>query len=269
VLVDAESAALADLQSGRLGQRRVRPHADRENHEVGRVHLPRSRLYFDRTTLQLGEARRRVVEDDIDAVLLHVFLDEAGDFMVQWAQELRQFLEEGHFKTQVNQILRRLEADEPAADNDGPHRRLHVLDPRVCGHPRQELGASCDPLANRAHVRHGPHMEDPGQVDAGQRRMNRDRPGREDELVVRFRRHLAGGDVFQVDGLLLRVDGDRLAVRPHVDSIEAAEHLLVGDQKARLLRDHSSDVVRQPAIGVTNVRPPLHHEDLGFLIQPP
>ena len=85
-------------------------------------------------------------------------------------------------------------------------RRLHELDAGVVEHPRQELRAPLDPLADRPRVRHGPDLEDPGQVDAGQRRADRGRPGREHELVVGLGRHLAGRDVAQVHGLLLRRD---------------------------------------------------------------
>ena len=53
VIVDADPAAVADLEPGRLGQRGVRPHADRENHDVGRIRLAGRRLHLDRTALQL------------------------------------------------------------------------------------------------------------------------------------------------------------------------------------------------------------------------
>jgi len=39
VLVHTDSATFADFESGRLGQRRVRPHADREDRDVRRVGL--------------------------------------------------------------------------------------------------------------------------------------------------------------------------------------------------------------------------------------
>ncbi len=61
-----------------------------------------------------------------------------------------------------------------------------------------------DPFADRPYVGHGPHLEDPGQVDARQRRANRGRTGRKHQLVVALRRHLAGRDVAQVDRLLPR-----------------------------------------------------------------
>ena len=32
--------------------------------------------------------------------------------------------------------------------------------------------------------------------------------------------------------------------------------------------DHAADVVRQPAVRVRDVRPALHHQDLGLLVEP-
>ena len=56
--------------------------------------------------------------------------------------------------------------------------------------------------------------------------------------------------------------------RPDVDVEHGPEHLLRRHQEARLLRDHAADVVGQPAVRVRDVRPALHHEDLGLLVQP-
>ncbi len=150
------------------------------------------------------EAGHAVVEDEADAVSLHVLLDEARDLRVQWVQDLVPLLDERHLEAEVDEVLRHLEADEAAADDHRARRGLDELDPRVPEHPRQEARAPFDPLADRLDVRNGPHVEDPRQVDARERRTDRRRPGREDELVVRLRRHLAGLDVLQVDGLLLR-----------------------------------------------------------------
>ena len=111
--------------------------------------------------------------------------------------------------------------------------------PGVRVHPGLGLLAAVQPLADGPGVRDGPHGEDPGQVDAGQRRPDRGRAGRQHQLVVGLGRDLAGRDVAQVHGLLLRRDGDRLAAGPHVDVEHGAEHLLRRHQQARLLRDHA------------------------------
>ena len=106
----------------------------------------------------------------------------------------------------VDQVLRRLQPDEAAADHHRAPRRLHELDPGVVVHPGEERCAALDPLADRPHVRHRPHLEDAGQVDPGQRRAHRGRSRREHQLVVRFDRHLAGRDIAQLHSLALRRD---------------------------------------------------------------
>ena len=54
-----------------------------------------------------------------------------------------------------------------------------------------------------------------GRIDGG--------AGRQHELVVGLGRHLAGRDVAQIDGLLVRRDPDGLATRSHVDGELRAE----------------------------------------------
>jgi hypothetical protein len=153
VLVDADPPALADLEAGRLGEGRVRSHADGEDHEVGRVRCAGKGLDLDRPAGQLGEARRTVVENDADIVPLHMFLNEARNLRVQRSQKLRQLLDEGHLEPEVHQVLRRLEADETPANHHRTRRRPHVLDPGVLEHPGEELGSLLDPRADRPHVR--------------------------------------------------------------------------------------------------------------------
>ena len=51
LVVDADAAALADLEPGRLGQRSVRAHAEREDHDVGRIDLAGFREHFERAVL--------------------------------------------------------------------------------------------------------------------------------------------------------------------------------------------------------------------------
>ena len=47
-----------------------------------------------------------------------------------------------------------------------------------------------------------------------------------------------------------------------------AEELLARDEQARFLLDHARDVIRQTAVRVRHVRAALHHDDLGFFVQP-
>ena len=97
---------------------------------------------------------------------LQVLLDQAGELAVERGQHLVEHLDQRHLEPGVDQVLRRLQADEAAADHHRAPRRLDELDAGVVVHAGQELGAALDPLADRARVRHGAHLEDAGQVDA-------------------------------------------------------------------------------------------------------
>ena len=145
---------------------------------------------------------------------------------------------------------------------------LTVWKPEYLCIPDRNREPSFDPLADGPRVRHGPHLEDSREVDAGQRRANRRRAGRQHELVVGLGRHLAGCDVAQLDGLLVRRDLGGLATRSHVDGELGAERVRVRDEKTRFLRDDVADVIGQPAVRVRHVRPAFHHDDLGLFVQP-
>ena len=135
-------------------------------------------------------------------------------------------------------------------------------------HPREEQGALFDPLADRPRVGHGPHLEYPGEVDAGQGRANRWRSRRQHELVVGLGRYLAGCDIAEVDGLLVRRDADGLATRSSVNGELRAERVCIRDQKTRFLFDDAADMVGQTAVGVRDIRSAFHHEDLRVFVQP-
>ena len=173
----------------------------------------------------LLEGGHAVVEREADSVPLDITLDDARHFAVERGQHLIEHLDQRDVEAAMDEVLRRLEADEPAADHDGAGLGPHRLEPRVAVHAREERRAFLDPLADRPRVGHGPDLEDAGEVDAGQRRAHRGRSGRQHELVVGLGRHLAGRDIAQIDGLLFGRDRDRLAVRPHVDRELAAERV--------------------------------------------
>ena len=201
--------------------------------------------------------------------MLHqVALDEPRHLGIERRHDLVELLDERHLETQVREVLHHLEADEPAADHDRPLGLRDGLEPRVGVHPGLALLAAVQPLADGPGIGDGPDGEDARQVNPGKRRTDRGRSGRQHQLVVGFGRHVACRDIAQFDGLLRRVDGDRLAPRPRVDVEHGPEHLLRGDEEARLLRDDAADVVRQPAVRVRDVRPAFHHEDFGLLVQP-
>ena len=138
LVVDADAAAFADREAGRLGQRRVGPHAEREDHDVGRIRLAGLRLHLERAAVELLESGHAVAERQLHAMPLQVPLDEAGELRVERSQDLIEHLDERHLEPGMDQVLRRLEADEAAADHHRPPRRLDELDARVVVHPGQE-----------------------------------------------------------------------------------------------------------------------------------
>jgi hypothetical protein len=143
-----------------------------------------------------------------------------------------------------------------------------VLEAGVLVHARQELGSALDPLADRPRVGHRAHLEDAGQVDAGQWRADRRRAGRQHQLVVGLGAQFAGGDVAQLHGLLGRRDGHGFAAGACVDGEQAAKRLNICDQKAGLFLDHAANVVRQSAIRVRHIRAALDQYDLGLFVEP-
>ena len=96
VLVDADASALAELEPGRFGERRLRPHADREHHDVRRVGLPGAREDLERAVRGLAESGDAVIELELDAVLDHVALDEARHLGVERRHDLVQLFDERH-----------------------------------------------------------------------------------------------------------------------------------------------------------------------------
>ena len=83
LFVDADPSAFADLDPGHLRKRGLRTHADAEDHDVGRMGLAGFRENLERAACGLLEAGHRVTQLEVDAVLLHVALDEAGAFRIE------------------------------------------------------------------------------------------------------------------------------------------------------------------------------------------
>ena len=120
VFVHADAAAFADGEAGGLGERGVGLHANRENHDVGREGFAGTRLDFKAAAFQLLESDHAIIRDDLHAMLLDVALHEARDLRVQRAEHMVGLLNQGHVEADMNQVLRRFEPDESAADHHGP-----------------------------------------------------------------------------------------------------------------------------------------------------
>ena len=71
-----------------------------------------------RSAGRLPEACHRIVERELDTVLLQVALDEARALRIERRHDLAEHLDDCHAETTVDQVLRHLEANEPASDHD-------------------------------------------------------------------------------------------------------------------------------------------------------
>ncbi len=78
LIVDANAAAFADLQAGRAREVGVGTHAEREDHDVGRIHLPGLRAHVQRAFVALLERGHAVVELDAHAVPNEVIFHQAA-----------------------------------------------------------------------------------------------------------------------------------------------------------------------------------------------
>ena len=123
------------------------------------------------------------------------------------------------------------------------------------------------PFLDHLHVRDSPHLEDAGQIDAGHRRADGRRTGRQHQLIVFLRRHFTRQRILQIDCLILRRNVNRLAVRAHIDGELRAKGLFRRYQQARLARDDAAHIVGQPAVCIRHIRPAFDHEDFRILIQ--
>ena len=268
LFVDANSSTLADLDPGHLRQRRLRAHADGEDHDVRRMGLAGTRNDFQRAIGHLLEFGHSVIEFQPDAVLGHVALDENRHLRIERRHDLIEPLDQRHFQPAMNQVFDHLEANEPAADHHRPLRLRHGLVAGVLVHAGWHCRVSIEPLAHLPGVRHGSHRENARQVNAGKRWTDRSRTGREHQFVVMFGGDLTGHMVLQLDRFLFRRDTDHFAARSAIDRELLAKCLFGRHKQARLFFNRAAHVIRQPAVRVRNIRSTLDHQDVGFFIQP-
>jgi len=205
VLVHPDPAALADLQTGGLRQRGVGAHSEREDDHVGRVDASGPGGHDQRLlVVALCEGGDAVAEDHVDAVEAHPVGYRPAELRVEGREQLGAQLDDGDLEALLHQVLGRLQADEPAADHHGAPRGPDHLEAGVLRHPAEEGRAVLDPLPDRPRVRNRTDLEDAGQIDPGDRRVDGRRAGREHERVVGLRAHLTRAHVTQLHGPLRR-----------------------------------------------------------------
>ena len=109
-------------------------------------------------------------------MLVQVTLHVARHLGVERRHDLGAALQERDLEAEPCQVLRRFDADEAAADNDGTHLSVARLEAGVGVHAGRPAATLVDPGADLAGIRYRPHAEDPVQVDARQRRTDGSRP---------------------------------------------------------------------------------------------
>ncbi len=181
--VDDDAAALAQLETRIAGQLGVRPHARRQDHEVGVQHGVVGELDVEaaRGFTQRGSPCVKVHGDPAAA---QVRLDRHRELVVDRRQNLVGELDNIDLGTAAPQVLRHLETDVPGSDDDRANRAASLG--RGVGEQRIQL------RLDLVHVAHAAQHVHPGQVDAGNRRAKRFSAGRERErrsmLLRRLRR---------------------------------------------------------------------------------
>jgi hypothetical protein len=81
--------------------------------------------------------------------------------------------------------------------------------------------------------------------------------------------HLTSGDFPQFDNLFGGGYFDGLAPGAHIHGKLRPKRLFVGYKKVGFFSDYIADMIREPTVGIRNIRAPFHHENLGLFIEPP
>ena len=149
-----------------LRQRRLRAHAERQDHQVGGDGRVPVRTHGESVTVRL-DLPEALAEPEPDALLAEMPRDLGGHLRVERRHDLRQLLDHRDDEPAAHEVLGHLEPDEAAADHDRP-RRGGVLEPR----------------ADAAGVGDGAHDEDAGEIEAAGDGADRRRPRREHKHVV-------------------------------------------------------------------------------------
>ena len=194
----------------------------------------------------LGEAGDVGVEQELDAVLAQVVVEQGRHVGIENRQDVVAALHHGHLEPALAEVLGHLEADEARAHHGDAPRPLAL-----------------DEVGDAVGVLDGAQREQALAVLAGQPRHDRARAGGEDELVVALDVLAAIIEPANGDGAGLGVDGDGLLAHAHVDVEARTEALGRLQRELGAVGDGAADVVRQAAVGVAHVAGALDHDDLG------
>ena len=249
VFVHDDPSAFIELKPCVPCKRAVRPHADGQDHQIRRDF----RAAFqgdDHLLALLFEAVHAVGKVQLHAVAADVLVEHLRHLKVNRRHDLIESFDKRHLKARVMQVLRHLEADEPAAD----HRR---------GPQRTALHHGADLV----RVGHGPQCFDPRGIDAGDARTQRRRTGCDHQIVVGLLVRFTGLGFSDGDRLLHAVDLRYFVLHAHVDA-EPFPHALRRHQEEHTpVFDHVAHMVRQAAVCIRNIRAAFQDHDLAVRVQ--
>ena len=174
---------------------------------------------------------------DADALLLQMPPDVVRHLRIQYVwQKLRGKVEYGHLRALRAQVVRRLQTDEAAADDDG---LLHLLG--------FDVGSDADGVFGRPHFEHALQFHPLDRGDDGRRADG------EYKTVVGVGLRLAGQQIFGLHRLRGAVQLDGFPSRMYGDAGERGVFFgRVDDQRVAAF-NQPADVVRQAAARIGDV----------------
>ena len=226
--VDGNRPGLTQGHPHRLGESRVRPDSDRQDHQVGIDR--RTIVEIDRSRPDFGRSNAR---QNRDMLLDQGFFDVRGQIRINKGTDLGQLFHHGHQDTSVDQVFDHLEANEPTADDN-------------CGFGLMFLDIGSD-RAGRKRISEG---EDMRQINPGDRRHNRGRSGGQDQDIIAVREGLTCDKIFNHQGLGCRIYGKDFVPDQDLHLVLVAEKFRIARCQFFELGDFAADVVGQAAAGV-------------------
>ena len=199
----------------------------------------------------LREALHRAAQGQPDAVPPHLAVNKGGHIRIEGRHQLLWPLDDGDFHPQLPQVLRQLQADEPASRQHGG--------PGAVG---------ADVVLDAEGVLHSAQGKQLLQPHAGQPGLGGLGAGGEEKLVIGLLKFLPRLQVSHADRLPVRMEGGDLVAHPHIHPKAGEEALRRLEGQVRPVLDHPADVVGQAAVGVGDVSRPLKDHDFRCLVQP-
>ena len=174
---------------------------------------------------------------------------QGGHFKIDGSHDLIQGFYDGNCHTPVGQVFRHFKADKAAAHHHRPFGPFHI-----------------EPGLNAIHIGHRAEGENSFQVQAGYGRSDRFSAGGENQGIIGFGIGFAGFPFNQGYGFMCPVNGGSLSGYPYINMKGLIEFFGGHYEELFPLRDHSSCIVGQTAVGIGNVISPFYQDDFRMLI---